>query len=122
MSRLTRSITKPIRQRTSWCETWQREDHGLIRCWERGREMQRERPDLAVRASRGELPILPWRGGIDGELKIKSKYGVMQYLAMWQGLRGDDLDVPLDGEEQVVCSRTGIKVTFTRDTSKFGHG
>ena len=117
--RLIRSIEEPIRHLDSWADAWKGADCGLIKCWERGREMQRERPDLRDAALRGELPTLPWRGGIEGEPKMTKKVGSMNYLAMWQGLFGMNLDVPLDGDESLACTRTGIVVTFTTDISRF---
>ncbi|MEZ5561219.1 MAG: hypothetical protein R3E86_22100 [Pseudomonadales bacterium] len=122
VDRVTRSISEPIREYESWEKNWKGPDKGLIRCWERGRELQSEQPDLAERALSGELPILGWRGGIEGTPKFKSKWGSLFYLAQWQGLRNEDLDCPLDGEESLVCARTGIAVTFTRDISRFGNG
>lgn len=121
IDKVKRPITEPIRERMSWSETWKGTDHGLIRSWERGREMRKERPELAEAALRGELPPLPWKGGIEGSPKFKSKYGVMKYLALWQGLRNEDLDVPLneDEEESLTCSRTGVTVRFTRDFEKY---
>jgi hypothetical protein len=116
---LSRAITEPIRTGLSWQQTWEGPDRGLIRCWERGREMRDEQPQLAEQAERGELPLLPWRGGIEGQPAMKWKYGARQYLAMWQGLRGEDLNVRLDEETDVTCTRAGVRVRFTDDTSKF---
>jgi hypothetical protein len=116
--RLTRFIEEPIRPEMSWEETWKGDDYGLIKCWEVGRKIQRKRPDLAEAALRGELPPLPWTGGVESELKIKSKWGAMNYLAMWQGIRSEDLNVPLDADQSITCSRTGITVTFTRNTAQ----
>jgi hypothetical protein len=65
-------------------------------------------------AIRGELPQLPWKGGIARTDKKPptEKFGTLQYLAMWQGLRGEDLDLDLVGATEVRCARTGTVVTF----------
>lgn len=49
---------------------------------------------------------------------MKEKYGSIFYLAMWQGLRGEDLQIDLAQESQRVCSRTGVTVIFTSDLAK----
>lgn len=119
---LHRSISEPIRTGLTWQQIWQGPDEGLIACWERGREMRaaEERfPDddaepAAERASRGELCRLPWDGGIGLDVKDPPirKRGALQYLAMWQGLRGEDLLIPLDQRIELKCSRTGTLVVF----------
>lgn len=150
LARVQRSITEPIRIGISWQERWSREDHGLIACWERGREMRaaRERylrvradappraldaededgeAEAAMRAAaaerlepaaewaaRGELRPLPWRGGVVKKLKAKIRPGTLQYLAMWQGLRGENLDIDTTGETRLRCARTGQVVVFSR--------
>jgi hypothetical protein len=119
---LRRSIREPLREWTSWSVMWNGEDRGLIKCWERGREMRHEKPDLAERAASGELPVLVWTGGLNKPLKARYKNGSLQYLAMWQGLRGEDLRIPLDEETEIVCARTGTAVRFTADTSRFSNG
>lgn len=119
---LDRPITEPLRSGLTWKEKWTGPDGGLIRSWERGREMREERPDLGELAERGELPPLPWRGGIEGEPLMTKKYGSLQYLAMWQGLRAEDLHVTLDEDPELTCARTGIRVRFTADVTKFGGG
>ena len=111
-SRLRRSIDQPIRAGLSWNETWEGPDQGLISCWERGRQKREEEPELATRALKGELVILAWQGGVEEKLKAKKKYGTLKYLATWQGLRGEDLDVPLEGEHVIVCTKTGQAVIF----------
>ena len=104
-------------------ERWQGPDQGIIAAWERGREIGenpgRDTEELAARARRGELPILPWKGGVERALKGKQKYGTKRYLAMWQGLRGDDLDVDLSNESELTCKATGVTVVFTSDASKY---
>ena len=114
-----RSIQEPIRRNLNWDQRWKLEDLGLIICWERGRDKSKEAPDLAECARRGELPVLPWKGGVEKKIKKKHKYGSLCYLAMWQGLRGEDLNIQLDREIELECSKTGMKVIFTPDSSKY---
>ena len=52
------------------------------------------------------------------KLTVK-KYGTLNYLAQWQGLRGDDLDIEPDQEYELTCSKTGMAVTFTADSSSW---
>lgn len=111
--RLYRSMKEPIRQGLSWQETWQASDNGLICCWERGREERLKRPEEAARAERGELIVLPWKGGVRKKLKGEKMPGTLSYLAMWQGMRGEDLDIDPAGDQVVMCSRTGQAVLFT---------
>jgi hypothetical protein len=44
----------------------------------------------------------------------------LNYLAQWQGLRGQDLDIDLSQEPELICSKTGMKVIYTRDVKKYG--
>lgn len=69
--KIYRSQSKPIREKPSFNERWRDEDKGLITCWEVGRKMRDEKPDIAQRAERGELPPLGWKGGIEKGTKIK---------------------------------------------------
>ncbi len=113
-----RSIIEPNRVGLGWDETWKGTDKGLIACWERGREKALVETELADCARRGELPVLAWKGGVVREIKTK-KYGTLKYLAQWQGLRGDNLDIHLDKEVKLVCSKTGMPVIFTADETKY---
>lgn len=107
-----RDISEPIRKGLSWEESWKSADDGLIACWESGRE-KAFKDEISVQATkRGELIVLPWRGGVDEPIKGK-KYGTYQYLAMWQGLRGDSLDIDTDQPVFIACSRTNMQVVFT---------
>lgn len=112
-TRLSRSIHQPIREGLSWNERWKGPDRGLIWCWERGRQKRIEEPELAERAAQGELIMLNWKGGVEKKLEIERKPGTLQYLAQWQGLRGEDLDLELEGERVIVCTRTGQAVVFS---------
>lgn len=94
-------------------------DKSLINCWLRGREKALETPALASAARAGELPILPFRGGVARAIRAVNKIGAHQYLAMWQGLRGDDLDITQGSEVRITCTRTGVPVTFTDDYTRF---
>lgn len=118
-----RPIGSPLRpDGLSFEERWRNEDKGLIVSWEVGRQLAEKRPELAEKALRGELPELAWKGGTDKEtLKINHKYGSLQYLAQWQGLRGEDLDIDLDEEYTLTCSRTGVDFTYTDDINKHSH-
>lgn len=123
-----RSISEPIRNDADLERRWSGPDRGLIWCWESGRMLSRGGSDVADSARRGELPPLVWSGGVAGGPKNAArattsrkpdKYGSLNYLAMWQGLRGDDLVIDRSQEPQITCSRTGRTVAFTDDLSKF---
>ncbi len=114
-----RSVTEPIREELSWDERWRGPDDGLIMCWEIGRQLRKKNPELAERAERGELPPLDWKGGVEKKLKKTQKFGTPSYLAQWQGLRGEDLDISLSKEVELTCSATGMKVVFTSDSYKY---
>jgi len=116
--RLHRSVEEPSREGLSWRETWRGADNGLIYCWEHGRQERVQRPGDAALAERGELIGLDWKGGVKKKLKVERVPGSLQYLATWQGLRGEDLDIDLDGERIVVCSRTGQAVVFSAQLPK----
>jgi hypothetical protein len=121
-NKLSRSIDRPVRGHLSWDELWAGPDYGLIYCWERGRQMRLAEPDLAKRAEQDELVTLPWKGGTenididdDGDGKKKKsqkRYGTLKYLAMWQGLRGEDLDIDLAGERVITCAKSKRAVVF----------
>lgn len=81
--------------------------------------MALELPNLAALAREGQLVELPWRGGVQKALKKTEKYGTYLYLAMWQGLRGEDLDVDVQWERTLTCSATGMRVLYTGDSSKY---
>ena len=103
-----RSMTEPIRAIANWEERWNAEDDGLIVCWERGREKRLEDPSLAAQADDGQLVVLPWKGGVEKAIKKKQKFGTLFYLAMWQGLRGEDLNIDPSEEILLKCTATAI--------------
>jgi hypothetical protein len=119
IDRIFRDKSEPLRERLSWDEMWKGPDRGLIQCWEVGRRIARDDAIRSESAKRGELPSSNWKGGITGNPKFKKKYGPLSYLAEWQGLRGENLDIDLENETEVVCSRTGIRVIFTPDMTKY---
>jgi len=119
--RIYRSGQEPKREGLSWDERWKRHDNGLITCWEVGRELGKKKPELAERAKKGELPVSEWKGGVAKKIIKNEKYGTLYYLAEWQGLRGDDLDINLSEESELICSRTGMKVIYTGDAQKYGN-
>lgn len=118
MTRIYRSFTEPDRENLSWEETWRRYDKGLIKNYEVGRTLAIKEPELAEKAKRGELPALGYKGGIEKTLKKKEKIGALNYIAKWQGLRGEDLNIDMDEEVVLTCTKTNVKVTFTMDLEK----
>ncbi|MEB2328081.1 MAG: hypothetical protein OZ926_14660 [Pseudomonas sp.] len=106
---------EPERTGLTWAETWQGPDRGLIRSWEIGRNTAGTDPELAARCRAGELPPLGWKGGGTRTLKKGTRYGSLQYLATWQGLRGEALSIDMDKERTIECTRTDMLVTFTPD-------
>ncbi|WP_339643686.1 hypothetical protein [uncultured Porticoccus sp.] len=119
--RVFRSYKEPKREGLSWDERWKGEDQGLIMCWEAGRELREKEPELASRTENGELPVLGWKGGVEEMTKKGEKYGTLFYLAQWQGLRGNDLDIDLSQEPLLTCSRTGMRIIYTGDPKKYGN-
>ena len=113
------SYQEPTREGLSWDERWKGTDNGLITCWEVGREKSKRNPELAERARNGELPTLEWKGGVEKKIQKKEKYGTLQYLAQWQGLRGEDLDIDLSEEREIICTKTEMKVIYTADATKY---
>lgn len=121
--KIYRSFQEPKREGLSWDERWKGDDKGLITCWEVGREMRIRNPELAKRAGNGELPYqkLGWKGGVEKKIKKGKKYGTLYYLAEWQGLRGEDLDIYLSEERELICSKTSMKVIYSSDIKKYGN-
>lgn len=113
---IEQSFDSATPQGESWNERWEGADRGLVCSWLRGIQKAKESPELAEQAIRGELPSLPWVGG-GKAIKAGTRTGALQYLAMWQGLRGDDLSIdPAIGATRT-CTSTGMVVTFTGDLS-----
>ncbi|MBV6825909.1 hypothetical protein [Pseudomonas sp. PD9R] len=117
--RIHRSIDLPLRTGLNREELWDADDKGLIKCWEIGRQRAARLPELAQQCLADELPVLGWKGGVSRGLKKREKYGSLKYLAQWQGLRGEDLDVDVAEERALTCSRTRMVVTFTPDRTKY---
>jgi len=113
--KIYRSIDEPIGEFVDMEHRWRASDKGLIWCWERGRQKSQESPDLAIQAKNGELMILIWRGGVPLGFKGKKRKGTLNYLAQWQGLAGKDLDIDTEASVTIICSKTGVKVTFSND-------
>ncbi|REE25466.1 hypothetical protein DFQ09_10255 [Winogradskyella pacifica] len=118
MTKIHRSFSEPDRANLSWEETWRQEDKGLIKNYEVGRALAKKEPELAEKAKRGELPVLGYKGGVDKTLKKKEKIGALNYIAKWQALRGEDLNLNLDEEIVLTCTKTDMRVTFTMDLEK----
>lgn len=116
--RIHRSVTVPIREGAKWDERWNAEDSGLIACWERGRKKRLENSALAAQAACGQLVVLPWKGGVEKAIKNK-KFGTLFYLAMWQGLRGEDLNIDSAEEITLTCAASGMAVVFTGNVAKY---
>ena len=81
---IKRSIDEPLRNGLSREEIWERDDQGLINCWEIGRKLRDQNPSLTKCAENGELPILVFKGGVAKKIKKSWKYGTLNYLAEWQ--------------------------------------
>lgn len=127
---VTADPASPPVEAVAFDDRWGSLERALVTSWLRGREMSRETffpepgrisgQELAAAAVRGELPELPWKGGVTKALK-GGKVGALQYLAMWQGLRGDHLRIETDAEPQLRCTLFGVAVTFTSDLKKLGN-
>ncbi|WP_338490415.1 hypothetical protein VRB78_08715 [Pseudomonas trivialis] len=118
-ARIHQTIRTELRPALSWSETWEGEDKGLIKCWEVGRELAAKHLDLAEACLANELPALGWKGGVSRSLKKREKFGSLNYLAQWQGIRGEDLDIDPTADIVKTCSRTHMIVTFTPEKAKY---
>lgn len=116
---IVRAIKEPLRVNLSWNERWQGPDKGIISAWETGRAEATNAPKMAERAKSGELVVFIWKGGFAKKLVLTKRFGSLLYLAAWQGLRGEDLNVDLNEERTITCTKTGMIVTFTMDSTKF---
>ncbi|MEX0610225.1 MAG: hypothetical protein WD016_08970 [Balneolaceae bacterium] len=110
--KVKRSIKEPVRENLTWSERWKETDKGLINCWEIGRKLAIQDPVLAEKAIKGELPILNWKGGVDKKIQ-NQKHGSLQYLAQWQGIRGEDLNIDANKEIEITCIRYNQDVIFS---------
>lgn len=77
-------------------------------------------PELSRRALSGELMVLGWRGGVAKQLLQPKTDGTLNYLAQWQGLRGDDLNIETDQVFTLTCSTTGTKIYYSRGKDDLG--
>ena len=113
---LHHAFANPPPMALDYAERMQGPDQGVINAWLAGIAMRRDPPSEQQRSAlAGALPPLPYRGGVERKLKIKQKIGALHYLAMWQGLRGDDLHIDIDTEPELVCTKTGVLVYITLD-------
>ncbi|OED42730.1 hypothetical protein AB832_02900 [Flavobacteriaceae bacterium (ex Bugula neritina AB1)] len=118
MTKIYRSFSELDRENLTWEETWKREDKGLIKNYEVGRALAIKKPELVEKAKRGELPVLGYKGGVEKALKKKEKIGALNYIAKWQALRGENLNIDMDEEIVLTCTKTNVRVTFTMDLEK----
>lgn len=100
-------------------DRWEGPDRGLRTSWLRGIEKAIADTELRDAALRGELPVLAWQGG-GKAIKAGRRMGSLHYLAMWQGLRGEDLCVDDVMGAEMTCSLTKMVVTFTGDVAALG--
>lgn len=118
-----RSYKEPDRVGLAYDDIWSGPDKSLIQCWEVGRQFRTKDPETAARAAAGELVTLPWKGGTGnfGEwTQVKKppvRYGSLRYLAMWQGLRGEDLNIDIATQTTITCTRSKRAVIFDLETA-----
>lgn len=115
MARVFHAVDAGLPAQVTWDDRWEGMDRGLICSWARGREKARETPALREQALQGELPPLAWKGGGDKTIKLGRRVGSLHYLAMYQGLRGEPLDIDPDIGATLTCTRFKTVVTFTGD-------
>lgn len=118
--KITAQISAPPTVGPSWEERWEGPDNGLVLCWLTGIDKARREPALAEKALAGELPVLSWKGGTERPLKVKQKIGALNYLATWQGLRGEDLNIEQGKDVRMTCTRTGVSFVYTDDINRLG--
>lgn len=113
--RIVHEAGRPIELPQGWDDRWEGPDDGLIATYVRGTEIGADNASLRASALAGELPVLPWAGGLASRIKSKTKMGSLHYLAMWQGIRGESLNIETSEQTKLTCTKFGITVTFTGD-------
>jgi len=119
------SASEPPVLGASWDERHNGFDKGLISAWLAGRDKRQWWPDVVAALARDELPILPFKGGIEEkkdddkkQQKPGKKVGSLHYLAMRQGLLGENLDIDTEKSVVKICSKTLVRVVFTGDMAR----
>ena len=128
-------IDTPIREDLSSEDLWHKEDKGIIKAWELGREWSVLYPHMRTAAKEGVLLELKrqdgetkdgkpnyirmFKGGFDAVQKETFRYGSLHYYAMWLGLRGNDLSIDLENEYPFVCTKTKMGVVYTIKSNKY---
>lgn len=115
---ITARVGEHLDRPGDWDTRWEGQDKGLITAWLAGQEKARTDAALVAKAQAGELPVLPFRGGVERAIKSGNKLGHLLYVAMWQGLRGDDLRVDTEDEVTMTCARHGVRVLYTASLQK----
>lgn len=115
---ITASAANPPSVSENYATRFNGPDKGLITAWLVGLEKRQSDPDLAGKAQAGELPPLPYKGGVEKKIKTRTKIGSLWYVAAWRGLRGEDLEMDTMQELQLVCTKTLVPVTYTFDQLK----
>lgn len=115
---VTASAKEPPPSQTDFDARINGPDKGLINAWLVGLDKRRSDPELASKAQAGELPPLPFKGGVEKAIKAQNKIGALWYVAAWKGLRGEDLSLDTNQELQLVCTRTRVPVLYTMDQNK----
>lgn len=116
--RITAAAAFPPSQPGDWTARWEGQDHGLIAAWFAGREYAQHAPDVAEQARRGVLVALPFKRGATTPVK-GMRWGTLLYVAMWQGMRGEDLDIDPTADVRLTCSSTGGAITYTLDSRRW---
>lgn len=123
-----KSINDTIRKDATFDERWGSLESSLISAWESGRvNRDKSFKELLPLLEKGALPKLSFKGGHimppykNETPKYKFKYGTFNYLAQLQGLLGQDLDIDVQGTEDVelVCKLTGLKTILTTNQDNY---
>lgn len=112
-----RSEPAPGHDGLPWDERWGTLERSLLTCWEVGRALATERPADASKARLGVLVGLPWKGGDNAKNRVR--WAPLQYLAAWQGLRGESLAIDTAAVVVVRCSETSARVKFTAHAARW---
>lgn len=115
--RIFSSISDPVCEILDFDQRINGDDRGLINAWNVGRNLALRNADLVRRMRDGELPELGVKGGVRKKIQAH-KIGSLWYLAQRQGLLGEDLDIDMSSEVEMICSRTGVRVLYTLDLEK----